>query len=70
MERLTVGSRWRHVRRETVYKIVGRALGQSDFDFLDGCKLVVYRSETSGDLYVSEIAEFIDGRFELVGVQP
>jgi hypothetical protein len=59
------GQHWQHVKRGTVYEIVGSASLQMSADLVDGSDLVVYRGE-DGKLWAREEGEFTDGRFTLV----
>jgi len=55
--------RYRHVKRGTVYEIVGRAeLQVNNIALADGATMVFYRGE-DGKLWVRGEAEFMDGRF-------
>lgn len=56
--------RYRHVKRGTVYTVVGEAeLQTATGALVDGSALVVYRGE-DGKLWAREEGEFHDGRFE------
>jgi len=56
--------RYRHVKRGTVYEVVGRAeLQVNSIALADGATMVVYRGD-DGKLWVRSEAEFMDGRFE------
>jgi hypothetical protein len=67
------GERYRHVKRGTVYEIVGRAELQTagpGVDILqDGDILVVYRGG-DGKLWARKESEFNDGRFEPIAASP
>lgn len=55
--------RYRHVKRGTVYEIVGEAELQTNADNLvDGSQMMVYRGE-DGRLWCRHYDEFHDGRF-------
>ena len=55
--------RYRHVKRGTVYEIVGEAELQTNADNLvDGSQMMVYRGE-DGKLWCRHYDEFHDGRF-------
>jgi len=57
------GERWQHVKRGTVYEVVGRAELQTISGALvDGSEMVVYRGD-DGKLWCREYGEFEDGRF-------
>lgn len=57
--------RYRHVKRGTIYQVVGEASLQiATYDLVDGSNLVIYRGE-DGKLWAREHGEFHDGRFEL-----
>ena len=58
------GSLWRHVKRGSLYLILGTAVRQdSGNPAREGEVLVVYRSESDGRLWTRPLAEFVDGRF-------
>lgn len=58
--------RYRHVKRGTVYEVVGRAeLQVNNIALCDGVTMVIYRGD-DGKLWVRGEAEFMDGRFEIV----
>jgi len=62
-----VVERYRHVKRGTIYEVVGRAELQMSFDSLvDGSEMVVYRGD-DGKMWVREESEFHDGRFQALG---
>lgn len=55
--------RYRHVKRGTVYEVVGEAELQMNADNLvDGSQMMVYRGE-DGRLWCRHYDEFHDGRF-------
>jgi len=59
-------ARYRHVKRGTVYEVIGEAELQMSVDCLvDGSSMVVYRGE-DGRLWCREEGEFHDGRFEAI----
>lgn len=54
---------WKHVKRGTVYEVIGRAELQMSHDLLvDGSEMIVYRGD-DGKLWCREEGEFMDGRF-------
>lgn len=61
---------WRHRKRGTTYIIDGTARFNTsrslDDPLPDGSKVYICRDVETGHLYVREVAEFVDGRFELV----
>jgi hypothetical protein len=62
--------RWRHVKRGTVYEVIGRGELQMSLDALvDGSSMVVYRGD-DGRIWVREESEFEDGRFEKLAAAP
>lgn len=59
---------WQHVKRGTVYEVIGRAELQTVSGALvDGSEMVVYRGE-DGKLWCREEGEFMDGRFRSIPV--
>jgi hypothetical protein len=56
---------WRHKKRGTTYEEIGRGELQMASDVVDGSEMVIYRGE-DGRLWVREVSEFEDGRFEKV----
>lgn len=57
--------RVRHVKRGTVYTVLGKALLQTGVPITDDAELVVYQGE-DGQLWARPALEFEDGRFEKV----
>lgn len=55
----------RHKKRGTIYEIVGPAIFQTEKPISDDASVMVYRGE-DGLLWVREITEFADGRFEKI----
>lgn len=63
-KRMAGGDRYRHKKRGTIYTMIGEAELQMSFDNLvDGSEMAVYRGE-DGKLWVRQLDEFHDGRFE------
>lgn len=63
---LEQAERYRHVKRGTVYEVVGEAELQTVSGALvDGSALLIYRGD-DGKLWAREEGEFHDGRFELL----
>ena len=59
---------WRHKKRGTTYTVIARASLQDAGGLArEGCELVVYRGE-DGAVWARPAAEFLDGRFERIGV--
>jgi hypothetical protein len=58
--------RWRHKKRGSVYTEVGRGLLQTQDagGLTDNEPMVVYRNEETGALWIRDVTEFEDGRFE------
>jgi hypothetical protein len=65
LEVKTTHPQWRHKKRGTVYKEIGRAKLQTNGNLSDGATMVVYQGE-DGKIWVREEEEFHDGRFEQV----
>lgn len=61
-----VGEVWRHKKRGTTYKRIGRAHLQTQIDLPDDAQVEVYQSEADGALWVRPSGEFFDGRFEKI----
>lgn len=58
------GSRWRHVRRGTIYEVLHVATAQDSLvDLREGQLVVVYRGD-DGRVWARDWVEFRDGRFE------
>lgn len=55
--------RWRHIKRGTVYREVGRAELQTSTTCLEGSVVVIYAG-VNGKLWARPDGEFMDGRFE------
>ena len=55
---LPVGSRWRHVRRDSESEIVEVAIREAD-----GHPVAVYRCLETSRVWVRDAGEFLDGRF-------
>lgn len=61
--------RWRHKKRGTTYVEIGRASLQIATDPVEeDDRVVIYRSDTDGRLWVRGEAEFMDGRFEAISI--
>ncbi|MFC6627319.1 hypothetical protein [Sphingomonas yabuuchiae] len=54
--------KWRHVKRGTVYQVIGTAELQAGQPQLEHAELVIYRGE-DGKLWARNSGEFHDGRF-------
>lgn len=57
-------SKVKHVKRGTVYKVIGEAKIQADIPLTDYDSVVVYQDEKDGHIWVRPKKEFEDGRFE------
>jgi len=57
---------WRHKKRGTTYKRIGRAHLQTQINLPDDAQVEVYQSEADGALWVRPSGEFFDGRFEKI----
>lgn len=55
--------RVRHKKRGTEYTVIGTAELQTSVDLVDGSEMIVYQG-ADGCLWVRQIDEFEDGRFE------
>lgn len=65
-----LGTRWRHKKRGTTYRITGWSLFQSD-DGHDGDEAIVhYQAEDGGACYSQPLMRFLDGRFERLAAAP
>lgn len=60
----TAGSRWRHVQRQTTYKVIGIAAGQGYYPAIEGWDFVVYVGDEDDKMYNRSVTSFVDGRFE------
>ena len=58
------GQRVRHKKRGTIYRVIGVGELQSDTELSEGARIVAYRCETDGRLWLRPQSEFEDGRFE------
>lgn len=69
-ERKDVMPQWRHKKRGTVYEIISDSAAlqcscaPNVEEMFDDDTFTVYRSVTTGAVYVRPTAEFQDGRFE------
>jgi hypothetical protein len=63
-------ARVRHKKRGTTYEVLGEAEVQlstfQTYGIKEGDKLIVYRSEADGKLWLRLASEFTDGRFEVI----
>lgn len=66
-----MGQRYQHVKRGTVYEVVGEAKVQDagDRGIVEGDVVVVYRGD-DGQLWAREYSEFHDGRFAALAAAP
>jgi hypothetical protein len=55
--------RVRHVKRGSTYQVVGEATLQTEVPISDPIRMVVYRADRDGALWVRPMSEFHDGRF-------
>jgi hypothetical protein len=62
---------WRHVKRGTVYEVLGRAIVQDAYGVgvCEDAQVVIYRGE-DGKIWAREEVEFRDGRFEPLPAAP
>jgi hypothetical protein len=58
-EQPDIGSRWRHLKRGTTYRVEGMCIIEATM--LAG---VIYTAEADGTMWVRPVVEFMDGRFE------
>jgi hypothetical protein len=56
--------RVKHKKRGGTYEVVGYGEIQTDTPLGDYAKVVVYRDETAGHIWIRPVSEFGDGRFE------
>ena len=61
-----VGQCWRHAKRQSVYVVMGSGELQDGSSEHDGAGCVIYKDSTTGSVYARPVAEFVDGRFELM----
>jgi hypothetical protein len=60
-------TRWRHVKRGTIYVEIGTGcLQTAESEKLDDQQVIIYQAETGGQTWVRPTYEFMDGRFERV----
>lgn len=60
----------KHVKRGTVYRIIGEAGVQTSRPIVEGDRVVVYRSNEPGaEITIRLVEEFEDGRFEAHGTK-
>lgn len=55
----------RHVKRGTLYRLIGKGRAQTDTPLEDYAEVAIYRG-AEGDLWARPVTEFEDGRFEAV----
>jgi hypothetical protein len=64
------GARYRHVKRGTVYEVLGKGRLQCAANAaLDDSEVVIYRGN-DGKLWARGVDEFYDGRFEPIAASP
>ena len=56
-------ARVQHIKRGSIYKVIGRGILQTDTPLNDYAPVVIYQCETDGKIWVRNEAEFDDGRF-------
>lgn len=61
-----LGTIWMHIKRRTLYSVVGLADLQTSEPIGDMTRLVIYRA-TDGTLWARPQSEFADGRFVELG---
>jgi hypothetical protein len=55
---------WRHKKRGSIYRIIGRGHMQINVPEVDMVEVVIYQSVTDESIWVRPVSEFEDGRFE------
>lgn len=60
-EEPAIGSRWRHLKRGTTYRVQGGCIIEATMQ-----TAVIYVAEADGTTWVRPLAEFMDGRFSKI----
>ena len=60
MQDSTEPKRVRHIKRGTLYKVIGHGALQTEFPLHDYDDVVVYQSEKDGSIWVRPVSEFYD----------
>jgi hypothetical protein len=67
---LVISRVWRHLKRGTLYHVLGIATCSTNGEREGKEESVIYFGVLQQQFYYREITEFLDGRFEPVPVQP